>query len=119
MPSCLWVAHFRKGLVRLPFMIKSCNDVKPLFVPLLELASSVSLGVIYVVGGISHEGVELSSVEAYNPISKCWSTLPPMGNRRAYLGVAALNDCIYSIGGWNETQDTLNSVEKYSFEEVR
>lgn len=41
-----------------------------------------------------------------------------MGTRRAYLGVAALNDCIYSIGGWNETQDALHTVEKYSFEEV-
>lgn len=41
-----------------------------------------------------------------------------MGTRRAYLGVAALNDCIYSVGGWNETQDALHTVEKYSFEEV-
>lgn len=41
-----------------------------------------------------------------------------MGTRRAYLGVAALNDCIYAIGGLNESEDALPSVEKYSFEEV-
>ncbi|KAL6086622.1 hypothetical protein STEG23_023326, partial [Scotinomys teguina] len=74
-------------------------------------------GLIYVIGGISNEGLELRSFEVYDPLSKRWSPLPPMGTRRAYLGVAALNDCIYSIGGWNEAQDALHTVEKYSFEE--
>lgn len=76
-------------------------------------------GLIYVVGGISNEGIELCSFEVYDPLSKRWSPLPPMGTRRAYLGVAALNDCIYAIGGWNETQDALHTVEKYSFEEEK
>lgn len=79
---------------------------------------TVSAGLIYVVGGISNEGVELRSVEVYDPISKRWSELAPMGTRRAYLGVAALNDCIYAVGGWNEAQDALATVEKYCFEEV-
>ncbi|XP_024601943.1 actin-binding protein IPP isoform X2 [Neophocaena asiaeorientalis asiaeorientalis] len=78
-----------------------------------------ALGLIYVIGGISNEGIELCSFEVYDPLSKRWSPLPPMGTRRAYLGVAALNDCIYSIGGWNETQDALHTVEKYSFEEEK
>lgn len=76
-------------------------------------------GLIYVVGGISNEGIELCSFEVYDPLSKRWSPLPPMGTRRAYFGVAALNDCIYSVGGWNETQDALHTVEKYSFEEEK
>lgn len=79
---------------------------------------TLSAGLIYVVGGIGNEGVELCSVEVYDPISKRWSELAPMGTRRAYLGVAALNDCIYAVGGWNEAQDALASVERYSFEEV-
>lgn len=78
-----------------------------------------ALGLIYAVGGISNEGLELRSFEVYDPLSKRWSPLPPMGTRRAYLGVAALNDCIYAIGGWNETQDALHTVEKYSFEEEK
>nr|KAF6382260.1 intracisternal A particle-promoted polypeptide [Pipistrellus kuhlii] len=78
-----------------------------------------ALGLIYVIGGISTEGIELRSFEVYDPLSKRWSPLPPMATRRAYLGVAALNDCIYSIGGWNETQDALHTVEKYSFEEEK
>lgn len=79
----------------------------------------MSPGLIYVVGGIGGEGIELCSVEVYDPISKRWSTLPEMGTRRAYLGVATLNDCIYAVGGCNEAQDALPTVEKYSFEEVR
>ncbi|XP_070465871.1 actin-binding protein IPP isoform X2 [Equus przewalskii] len=78
-----------------------------------------ALGLIYVIGGINNEGIELRSFEVYDPLSKRWSPLPPMGTRRAYLGVAALNDCIYSVGGWNETQDALHTVEKYSFEEEK
>ncbi|XP_040833688.1 actin-binding protein IPP isoform X2 [Ochotona curzoniae] len=78
-----------------------------------------ALGLIYVIGGISNEGLELRSFEVYDPLSKRWSPLPPMGTRRAYLGVAALNDCIYSVGGWNETQDALRTVEKYSLEEEK
>lgn len=69
-------------------------------------------------GGIGNEEIELCSVEVYDPLSKRWSTLPEMGTRRAYLGVATLNDCIYAVGGWNETQGALSTVEKYSFEEV-
>ncbi|KAL7985136.1 hypothetical protein Chor_003706 [Crotalus horridus] len=76
-------------------------------------------GLIYVVGGISNEEIELCSVEVYDPLAKRWSTLPEMGTRRAYLGVAALNDCIYAVGGWNETQGALSTAEKYSFEEEK
>ncbi|PIO14558.1 hypothetical protein AB205_0067790 [Aquarana catesbeiana] len=75
-------------------------------------------GLIYVVGGMSQEGLELSAVEVYDPISRRWTSLPPMATRRAYLGVACLNDCLYVVGGWNEAQDALNTVERYSFEEV-
>lgn len=76
-------------------------------------------GLIYVVGGIGNEGIELCSVEVYDPLSKRWSSLPSMNTRRAFLGVAALNDCIYAVGGFNDTQDALCTVEKYTFEEVR
>ncbi|KFO20880.1 Actin-binding protein IPP [Fukomys damarensis] len=78
-----------------------------------------ALGLIYVMGGISNEGIELHSFEVYDPFAKRWSPLPPMGTRRAYLGVVALNDSIYAVGGWNETQDALHTVEKYSFEEEK
>lgn len=41
-----------------------------------------------------------------------------MVTRRAYVGVACLNNCIYAVGGWNEALGALETVEKYSPEEV-
>lgn len=70
------------------------------------------------IGGISDEGIELRSAEVYDPVSKRWSALPVMSKRRAYVGVASLNDCIYAVGGWNEALGSLETVEKYSPEEV-
>lgn len=75
-------------------------------------------GFIYVIGGISDEGIELRSAEMYDPISRRWSALPVMVTRRAYVGVACLNNCIYAVGGWNEALGALETVEKYCPEEV-
>lgn len=82
------------------------------------LISNLSLGFIYVIGGISDEGMELRSAEVYDPISRRWSALPVMVTRRAYVGVACLNNCIYAVGGWNEALGALETVEKYCPEEV-
>ena len=76
-------------------------------------------GFIYVIGGISDEGTELRSAEVYDPISRRWSALPVMVTRRAYVGVASLNNCVYAVGGWNEALGSLETVEKYCPEEVR
>lgn len=70
------------------------------------------------IGGISDEGMELRSAEAYDPISRRWSALPVMVTRRAYVGVACLNNCVYAVGGWNEALGALETVEKYCPEEV-
>lgn len=71
------------------------------------------------IGGISDEGVELRSAEVYDPISRRWRALPVMMTRRAYVGVASLNNAIYAVGGWNEALGSLDTVEKYCPEEVR
>lgn len=85
----------------------------------LSLCKSCDLsGFIYVIGGISDEGLELRSAEVYDPISRRWSALPVMATRRAYVGVACLNNCIYAVGGWNEALGALETVEKYCPEEV-
>ncbi|XP_048845794.1 actin-binding protein IPP isoform X3 [Brienomyrus brachyistius] len=76
-------------------------------------------GFIYVIGGISDEGMELRSAEVYDPISRRWRALPVMVTRRAYVGVASLNNCIYAVGGWNEALGSLETVEKYCPEEEK
>lgn len=97
----------------------NCQEVL-IFVLFLKatLTSDFSLGFIYVIGGISDEGMELRSAEVYDPISRRWSALPVMVTRRAYVGVACLNNCIYAVGGWNEALGALETVEKYCPEEV-
>ena len=78
----------------------------------------IVLGLIYIVGGMSELGVELRTVESYNPITKEWRQLARMATPRAYVGVAVLDDYIYAVGGWNETRRALRTVERYSIEEV-
>ncbi|XP_055007765.1 actin-binding protein IPP isoform X2 [Boleophthalmus pectinirostris] len=78
-----------------------------------------ALGFIYVIGGISDEGTELRSAEVYDPIARRWTALPVMATRRAYVGVACLNNCIYAVGGWNEALGALETVEKYCPEEEK
>lgn len=88
------------------------------YAKLLSITPLIS-GFIYVMGGISDEGVELRSAEVYDPISRRWRVLPVMMTRRAYVGVASLNNAIYAVGGWNEALGPLDTVEKYCPEEVR
>ena len=73
---------------------------------------------IYVVGGTSDLGVELDIVECYTPSLRDWKRLSHLAVNRAYVGVVALEGCIYAVGGWNEQDGALKSVEKYCVEEV-
>ena len=68
---------------------------------------------------MSELGVELRTLVSYNPVTKEWRQLARMATPRAYVGVAVLDDCIYAVGGWNETRRALRTVERYSIEEVR
>ncbi len=76
-------------------------------------------GLLYVVGGMSELGVELRTVEAYNPVTQEWRQLARMATPRAYVGVAVLDDYIYAVGGWNEARRALRTAERYSIEQVR
>ena len=38
--------------------------------------------------------------------------------RRAYPGVALLDDYLYAIGGWNDNEGALNTVERLSLTTV-
>ena len=70
------------------------------------------------VGGMSDLGVELQTVECYTPSLREWRSLPHLRVTRAYVAVAALDGCLYAVGGWNEQDGALKSVEKYSFDQV-
>ena len=69
-------------------------------------------------GGICDQGTELRKLEKYDPTTDEWRTLAEMEEPRAYVGVAALGDYIYAVGGWNEDEGALNTVERYSVQKV-
>lgn len=74
-------------------------------------------GLVYLIGGISELGIELCTVDCYNPITNGWTSLSPMATKRAYAGVSFLDGCIYVVGGLSDSKDALSTVEKYSVEE--
>ncbi|XP_053635521.2 kelch-like protein 20 isoform X2 [Cherax quadricarinatus] len=72
-------------------------------------------GSLYAVGGIcSYGGTSqvLSTCEKFDPGSDTWTPIAPLGQARAYLGVAVIHDKLYAIGGYDGSR-WLSSVEKY------
>jgi len=61
-------------------------------------AIGVINGIIYVAGGEA-DNRQLSTVEAYNPVTNTWSTVPPMPTARDAPGGTAINGIFYAIGG--------------------
>ena len=70
------------------------------------------------VGGSNDLSEELKTVESYNPITKEWLTLPDMIVRRAYPGVVILDEYLYAVGGWNDNDGALSSVERLNLTAV-
>lgn len=75
-------------------------------------------GLIYIVGGCTHSRRHLQDLLSFNPVTGEWSTLPPMLVPRSQMGVAVLDGYLYVVGGTNRHHEVLQSVERYSFEEV-
>jgi len=91
--------------------------------PLLHWVTSMHSfyiqGLMYIVGGCNDLGEELTTVETFNPVTQEWTTLPNMTTPRSYAGVAVLDDCLYAVGGWNQAEGALKSVEKLDFAKVQ
>ena len=65
---------------------------------------AVSLnGILYAIGGgnpaLNPGDSELNIVEAYDPVSNKWTTLPPMPTTRSAMAVGVLNGMIVVVGG--------------------
>lgn len=71
---------------------------------------------IYVIGGrynMGNENYDCREVERYDPFVNKWTQVKPMNYPRNRLGVAAIDHCIYAVGG-SHGQKILSSVERYS-----
>ncbi|GIX96054.1 beta-scruin [Caerostris darwini] len=75
--------------------------------------------VLYTIGGcdpeVTKQGkmVPLRSGHSFDLASKKWRKLPKMRHSRMYHGTAALQGKIYVVGGKDETDNMLDSVEVY------
>ena len=56
---------------------------------------------LYVMGGTTDEQSGINSVQIYNPQTDNWTMGAQMPNLLADLEAAVVNDCIYTIGGYN------------------
>ena len=73
---------------------------------------------VYIVGGSNEMSEELQSVDVYNPVTERLSRAADMLTKRAYVGTAVVDGFIYAVGGWNEKDGALTTVERYSIAEV-
>ena len=67
--------------------------------------------------GCNGTNVYHNSVHCYDPINDRWNTIAPLNERRAYVGAAVVDGCIFVIGGFNGKW--LKTVEKYDPRENR
>ena len=95
------------------------QSVAPMPTSRLYLGAAALDGLIYAVGGMPGQAVDLAVVEAYNPTTNSWSTRRSMSNARAGLAVVGVNSgeaaCgggLYALGGgWSNYTST---VERYN-----
>lgn len=75
-------------------------------------------GLIYIVGGCTHNSRHRQDVMSYNPVTREWNYLAPMLTPRSQMGITILDGYMYVVGGTSKNQEVLTSVERYSFEKV-
>lgn len=70
-------------------------------------------GKIYVIGGISHDGLTLDAVQCYDPATDTWTAKTPMPTKREHVGAAVLGDLIYIVSG-RVGQNSMGKLEAYN-----
>jgi len=74
---------------------------------------------VYIVGGDAFS-VWLSDVEEIDLINKTSKLITPLSSNRSGLGLAKVENKIYSLGGYNGTNDTwLNSIEIFDLDTLK
>jgi hypothetical protein len=81
------------------------------------LGVGVLNGVVYAIGGASPRlGIysTLGSAEVFDPVTNSCTTKAPMPTSRGDLGAAVANGVLYAVGGYNQTNGVLTTVEAYA-----
>lgn len=78
--------------------------------------TAVINGILYVVGGFAplnpFTGIQVNTVDSYNPATDTWTSLASMPTARYQLAAGVINGKIYAAGGTDNT-NTLTTVESY------
>mmetsp|Transcript_15989 Transcript_15989/g.16114 ORF Transcript_15989/g.16114 Transcript_15989/m.16114 type:complete len:412 (+) Transcript_15989:90-1325(+) len=74
--------------------------------------SSLSPSHLYILGGGGFHS-NLSTCEAYNPLTNQYSPISPMNTARHALSACTLSHYVYAIGGWENGSTCVNTVECY------
>ena len=61
----------------------------------------------------------LSSVELYDFVDESWAHLPPLQTARRNVAVVALEGILYAMGGIDQNNKDLASVERFNFDACR
>ena len=79
----------------------------------LDMAAAALGEYIYQAGGYDvSTATALDHLWAYDPVGQTWDTaLPSMNVARANHELAVVGNYLFAIGGWNETDGQLSSVE--------
>ncbi len=67
---------------------------------------------LYSIGGFNENSFG-SAVQIYNAVNNSWAVGASMPLARAYLGVVAVNDVLYAVGGFDGT-NWLSTLDKYT-----
>ena len=73
-----------------------------------EIVAAALDDIIYVVGGLTHQG-GLTTFEAFDPATNTWMVLPPIPEPRHHTAIAALNGRIYVTGGFGRSGSGFRS----------
>jgi N-acetylneuraminic acid mutarotase len=90
------------------------ETIAPIPTGRLDGCAVAAAGKIFVIGGLhgEKEGVDheeyLTAVDIYDPASDSWQEGPSLPVRRAWMGAAVLDGCIYVMGGAHRKQDKVN-----------
>jgi N-acetylneuraminic acid mutarotase len=70
-------------------------------------------GKIYVIGGISADGITLDNVQVYDPAIDTWTSKTKMPTQREHVGAAVLGDLIYIVSG-RVGNNSMGKLEAYN-----
>ena len=75
-----------------------------------DAAAAVCNGKIYICGGYGY-GVDLKSVECFDPESGVWTELTDMPTPRCFHSLVCYRNKLVVIGGWDGKQETTTVLE--------